>query len=78
MTLSSRPPVPPLSPRRHNVGSSSVVRIFANEAAVTQLIGALVLEQNDEWAVQFARFMSLETIAPLSADLADRLPPLAA
>src|ERR1700746_4087203 len=28
--------------------------------------GAILLEQNDEWAVQRARYMTLETIAPLS------------
>jgi transposase-like protein len=47
---------------------SEVVGIFPNEDAVTRLIGALLLEQNDEWAVQRARYMSLETIAPLSDD----------
>jgi hypothetical protein len=33
---------------------------------VIRLIGALLLEQNEEWAVQRARYMTLETIAPLS------------
>ena len=57
---------------------SDVVGIFPNEAAVTRLIGALLLEHNDEWAVQRARYMSLETIAPLSDDPALTLPALAA
>jgi hypothetical protein len=30
------------------------------------LAGALLLEQNDEWAAQRARYMTLETMAPLS------------
>lgn len=57
---------------------SDVVGIFPNEAAVVRLIGALLLEHNDEWAVQRARYMSLETIAPLSDDPAVSLPLLAA
>ena len=57
---------------------SDVVGIFPNEAALTRLIGAILLEQNDEWAVQRARYMTLETIAPLSDNLTVSMPALAA
>lgn len=57
---------------------SDVVGIFPNEAAVTRLIGALLLEQNDEWATQRSRYRSLETITPLSDNPIVGMPALAA
>jgi putative transposase len=45
---------------------TEVVGIFPNEGAITRLIGAILMEQSDEWAVQRARYMTLETMAPLS------------
>jgi len=57
---------------------TEVVGIFPNEAAITRLVGALLLEQNDEWSVQRARSMTLETIAPLRDDLTLMLPAVAA
>jgi hypothetical protein len=45
-----------------------------NEEAITRLVGAILREQNDEWAVQRARYMTLETLAPLSDDPIVSLP----
>lgn len=56
---------------------TEVVGIFPNEDAIVRLVGAILLEQNDEWAVQRGRYMTLETIAPLSDDPAVSLPAIA-
>jgi transposase-like protein len=56
---------------------TEVVGIFPNEDAITRLVGAILLEQNDEWAVQRGRYMTLETIAPLGDDPAVSFPAIA-
>ena len=53
---------------------TDVVGIFPNEDAIVRLVGAILLEQNDEWAVQRARYMTLETMAALSDDPVVGLP----
>ena len=56
---------------------TNVVGIFPNEDAITRLVGAILLEQNDEWAVS-RRYMTLVSFAQTSDNLTLKLPTVAA
>ena len=51
---------------------TNVVGIFPNEAAITRLAGALLMEQSDEWQLQ-RRYMQLEGLQTLSDNQPVRL-----
>jgi putative transposase len=51
---------------------TNVVGIFPNDAAITRLVGAMLLEQNDEWCLN-RRYMQLEGLQSLSDTAPARL-----
>jgi putative transposase len=51
---------------------TNVVGIFPNDAAITRLVGALLLEQNDEWQLQ-RRYLQLEGLQTISDNQPARL-----
>lgn len=52
---------------------ADVVGIFPNEAAIIRLVGAVLLEQNDEWQTQH-RYMQTKAMAELTPAMVDGLP----
>jgi transposase-like protein len=58
---------------------ADVIGIFPNEASIIRLVGAVLMDQNDEWSLQ-QRYLSVEPLLELSAgdDDQNRLVPLAA
>ena len=53
---------------------TDVVGIFPNEASIRRLVGAILMEQTEEWTVQRGRYLTLETLAPVCDDLTVSLP----
>lgn len=55
---------------------TNVAGIFPNDASIVRLVGAMMLEQNDEWSLN-RRYMQLEGLQALSDTAPTRLPAVA-
>jgi transposase-like protein len=53
---------------------TDVVGIFPNEASIRRVVGAILMEQTEEWTVQRGRYMTLETLTPVCDDVMVSLP----
>ena len=53
---------------------ADVVGIFPNEASIVRLVGAVLLELNDEWQLQH-RYMQTEAMAELTPPMVEAFPP---
>lgn len=58
--------------QRRDQAVHDVVGFFPNDAAIRRFVGALLLEQNDEWQLQ-RRYMSVEALQTLRDNQPDRL-----
>jgi putative transposase len=54
-----------------------VVGIFPNDASITRLVTAVVVETHDEWAVAERRYLSEDSMAKLHTEPDPQEPPLA-
>jgi putative transposase len=55
---------------------TNVVGIYPDDASITRLVGAMMLEQNDEWSLN-RRYMQLEGLQTLCDTVPTRLPAVA-
>jgi len=53
---------------------TDVVGIIPNDAGILRLVTAILMEQTEEWTVQRARYMTLETLALVCDDPIINLP----